>query len=110
MTAAEAWQQALADVLKGRPPTTIADIVDVTPSAVCAWLRGESVPTAARWRALVLQAGLGDRWSELSAARDAVERKPTGRPRMADDVYAAGVVARRKRKIQTQGAVSPDEV
>ena len=110
MTAAEAWEKALDDVLKGRAPKVVAPIVRCTPAAVRAWLRGESVPTAARWRALVLQAGLGDRWSELSAARDAVERKPTGRPRMADDVYAAGVVARRKRKIQTQGAVSPDEV
>jgi hypothetical protein len=106
----EAWKAALADVLKGRPPPIIAPIVGVTPAAVCAWLRGESVPTATRWRALVLHAGLEDRWAELEAARDAVARKPTGRPRLPDDVYAAGVVARRRRKIQTQGAVSPDEV
>ena len=86
MTAAEAWQQALADVLKGRPPKTIADIVDVTPSAVCAWLRGESVPTAMRWRALVIEAKMEDRWAELSAARDAVARKPTGRPRLSKAV------------------------
>jgi len=84
-----AWQQALADVLRGRMPTTIADIVGVSASAVRAWLRGERVPTATRWRALVLQAGLEDRWSELSAARDAVARKPTGRPRLAKAVKLA---------------------
>jgi hypothetical protein len=82
MTAAEAWQQALADVLKGRPPSTVAPIVGCTPAAVRSWLRGESVPTATRWRALVIEAGMADRWAELSAARDAVERKPTGRPRL----------------------------
>jgi len=86
MTAAEAWEQALADVLKGRPPKTIAPIVRVTPAAVGAWLRGESVPTATRWRALVVAAGMADRWAELSAARDAVARKPTGRPRLSKAV------------------------
>ena len=83
-----AWQQALADVLRGRPPRAIAAIVGVSASAVRAWLRGESVPTATRWRALVLQAGLEDRWAELSAARDAVARKPTGRPRLSRAVRA----------------------
>ena len=86
MTAAEAWQQALTDVLKGRPPKTIAPIVRVTPAAVGAWLRGESVPTAMRWRALVIEAKMEDRWAELSAARDAVARKPTGRPRLSKAV------------------------
>ena len=89
MTAAEAWQQALADVLKGRPPKTIAPIVRCTPAAVRAWLRGESVPTATRWRALVVDAGMADRWAELSAARDAVARKPTGRPRLPKAVRLA---------------------
>jgi hypothetical protein len=89
MTAAEAWQQALADVLKGRPPTTIADIVGVSASAVRGWLRGESVPTAMRWRALVIEAKMEDRWAELSAARDAVARKPTGRPPLSKAVRLA---------------------
>ena len=89
MTAAEAWQQALADVLKGRAPKVIAPIVRVTPAAVGAWLRGESVPTATRWRALVIEAKMEDRWEELSAARDAVARKPTGRPRLSKAVRLA---------------------
>ena len=53
------------------------------------WLRGESVPTATRWRELVVDAGLADRWAELSAARDAVARKPTGRPRLSKAVRLA---------------------
>ena len=104
------WEEALALVAAGRTPKAIAPIVGVTPAAVRSWLRGESVPTATRWRALVVDAGMAGRWAELSAARDAVARKPTGRPRKSDEEYAAGVVARRRRKIQTQGAVSPDEV
>jgi len=89
LSPAEAWEKALADVLKGRPPKVIAPIVRVTPAAVGAWLRGESVPTAMRWRALVVDAGVEDRWSELSAARDAVARKPTGRPRLSKAVRLA---------------------
>ena len=89
MTAAEVWQQALADVLKGRPHKVIAPVVGVTPAAVRGWLRGESVPTAMRWRALVVDAGMVDRWPELSAARDAVARKPTGRPRLSKAVRLA---------------------
>ena len=98
MTAAEAWQQALADVLKGRPPTTIAPIVRVTPAAVRGWLRGESVPTAMRWRALVIEAKMEDRWAELSDARDAVARKPTGRPPLTNAEYAERQLSKRKRK------------
>ena len=86
MTAAEAWEKALADVLKGRAPKVIAPIVGVTPAAVGAWLRGESVPCGWRWRALVIEAKMEDRWAELSAARDAVERRPTGRPRLSKAV------------------------
>ena len=89
MSPAEAWEKALADVLKGRPPKAIAPIVGVTPAAVGAWLRGESVPTAMRWRALVIEAKMEDRWAELSAARDAVARKPTGRPRLSKAVRLA---------------------
>ena len=89
MTAAEAWQQALADVLKDRPPATIAPIVGVSPETVRRWLRGARVPGATVWRSLVTQAGMEDRWAELSAARDAVARKPTGRPRLSKAVRLA---------------------
>jgi hypothetical protein len=41
------------------------------------------------WRALVIEAKMEDRWPELSAARDAVERKPTGRPRLSKAVRLA---------------------
>ena len=108
MSPAEAWQQALADVLKGRPPKIIAPVVGVTPAAVGAWLRGESMPTAMRWRALVIEAGMEDRWAELSAARDAVARKPTGRPPLSEAEYAERQLSRRKRKI-SQGADVPKE-
>ena len=97
-----AWQQALADVLKGRPPKVIAPIVRVTPAAVRGWLRGESVPTAMRWRALVVDAGMVDRWPELSAARDAVARKPTGRPRLTDAEFARRSVARRNQRKEVE--------
>ena len=86
MTAAEAWQKALADVLAGRPPSTIAPIVGVEPETVRRWLRGARVPGATVWRSLVTQAGMEDRWAELSSARDAVARKPTGRPRLSKAV------------------------
>ena len=89
MTAAEAWEKALADVLKGRPPAVIAPIVGVSPETVRRWLRGVRVPTAAVWRALVTEAKMADRWPELSAARDAVARKPTGRPRLSKAVRLA---------------------
>ena len=89
MSPAEAWEKALADVLKGRPRKAIAPVAGVTPAAVGAWLRGESVPTATRWRELVVDAGMADRWAELSAARDAVARKPTGRPRLSKAVRLA---------------------
>lgn len=108
MTAAEAWQQALADVLKGRPPAVIAPIVGCTPAAVRSWLRGESVPTATRWRALVIEAGMADRWAELSAARDAVHRQSPGRPPLSEAEYAARQLSKRKRKI-SQGADVPKE-
>ena len=98
MTAAEAWQQALADVLAGRPPSTIAPIVGVSPETVRRWLRGERVPCGWRWRALVIEAKMEDRWPELSAARDAVERKPTGRPRLSEAEYSARALSKRKRK------------
>lgn len=86
MTAAEVWQQALADVIAGRPPSTIAPIVGVEPETVRRWLRGVRVPCGWMWRALVIEAGMADRWAELSAARDAVARKPTGRPRLSKAV------------------------
>ena len=89
MTAAEAWEKALADVLAGRPPSTIAPIVGVEPETVRRWLRGARVPGATVWRSLVTQAGMEDRWAELSAARDAVARKPTGRPRLSKAVRLA---------------------
>jgi len=89
MTAAEAWEKALADVLKGRPPAVIAPIVGVSPETVRRWLRGARVPKAAVWRALVNEAKMEDRWPELSAARDAVARKPTGRPRLSKAVRLA---------------------
>jgi hypothetical protein len=85
----EAWQQALADVLKRRPPAVIAPIVRVERETVRRWLRGVRVPTATVWRALVIEAKMEDRWPELSAARDAVERKPTGRPRLSKAVRLA---------------------
>lgn len=86
MTAAEVWQQALADVLAGRPPSIIAPIVGVEPETVRRWLRGVRVPGATVWRALVVDAKMEDRWAELSAARDAVERRPTGRPPLSKAV------------------------
>ena len=98
MSPAEAWEKALADVLKGRPPKAIAPVVGVTPAAVGAWLRGESVPTAMLWRALVVDAGMADRWAELSDARDAVARKPTGRPPLTNAEYAERQLSKRKRK------------
>lgn len=91
------WDEALALVAGGRDPSVLAAIVGVTPAAVRTWLRGECVPCGWRWRTLVIEAGLDGRWAELSAARDAVARK-AGRPWMSDEVYAAGVVARRNRK------------
>ena len=108
MSAAEAWEKALADVRKGRPPKVIAPIVGVTPAAVGAWLRGESVPCGWRWRALVIEAKMEDRWPELSAVRDAVERKPTGRPPLSEAEYAARQLGKRKRRI-SQGADVPKE-
>lgn len=100
------WDEALALVVAGRSPGGIADAVDVAPETVRRWLRRERVPTAAMWRALVVSAKMEDRWAELSAARDAVERKPTGRPPLSDAEYAARQVRRRKRKI-LQGADVP---
>ena len=89
MSPTEAWQQALADVLKGRPPSTIAPIVGVSPETVRRWLRGVRVPCGWMWRALVIEAKMEDRWAELSAARDAEARKPTGRPRLSKAVRLA---------------------
>ena len=83
------WDEVLALVAAGRTPKALAEVVRCTPAAVRSWLRGESVPTATRWRALVVSAGMADRWAELSATRDAVERKPTGRPRLPKAVRLA---------------------
>ena len=102
MSPAEAWEKALADVLKGRAPKVIAPIVRVTPAAVRGWLRGESVPCGWRWRALVIEAEMEDRWPELSAARDAVARKPTGRPRLTDAEFARRSVARRNQRKEVE--------
>ena len=98
MSPTEAWQQALADVLAGRPPSTIAPIVGVSPETVRRWLRGARVPGATVWRSLVTQAGMEDRWAELSAARDAVARKPTGRPPLSEAEYSARALSKRRRK------------
>ncbi len=84
MTPKEAWAKALADVIAGRKPSEVAPIVAVSVEQVRRWLRGSSVPCGWRWRALVIEARLEDQWAALSAARDAVERKPTGRPRKPD--------------------------
>lgn len=100
------WEEALALVAAGRTPKALAEVVRCTPAAVRSWLRGESVPTAARWRALVVAAGMADRWAELSAARDAAHRQSPGRPPLSEAEYAARQVRRRKRKI-SQGADVP---
>ncbi len=96
------WEEALALVAAGRTPKALAEVVRCTPAAVRSWLRGESVPTAARWRALVIEAGMADRWAELSAARDAVARKPTGRPRLTDAEFARRSVARRNQRKEVE--------
>ena len=98
MTPTEAWQKALADVLAGRLPSTIAPIVGVSPETVRRWLRGARVPCGWMWRALVIEAKMEDRWAELSAARDAVERKPTGRPPLSEAEYSARALSKRRRK------------
>jgi len=100
------WDEALALVAAGRTPKALAEVADCTPAAVRTWLRGESVPTATRWRALVVSAGMADRWAELSAARDAAHRQSPGRPPLSEAEYAARQVRRRKRKI-SQGADVP---
>ena len=103
MTALDRWKEAAADVARGRPPAVLAAVVGVTQQSVQNWLSGRCIPTAGRWRALVIEAKLEDHWAELSAARDAVAR-PAGRPRLADEEYAAGIVARRNRKAATRAA------
>jgi hypothetical protein len=80
------WGEALALVIGTRSREAVAGAAECSVQAVGAWLRQESVPTATRWRALVISAGMEDRWAELSAARDAVARKPTGRPRLSKAV------------------------
>jgi predicted transcriptional regulator len=102
------WEEALALVAAGRTPNALAEVVGVTPAAVRSWLRGESVPTAMRWRALVVDAGMAGRWAELSAARDAVHRQSPGRPPLSEAEYVARQVRRRKRKT-SQGADVPKE-
>ena len=77
------WAAALADVAKGRKPSELAPIVRVSEVTVGRWLNGRRIPSATMWRALVLEANLGDRWAELSAARDAVALKP-GRKRTVE--------------------------
>ena len=84
MTPEQAWAEALASVIAGRKPAEVAPIVRVSPVSVERWLRGDTVPPGWRWLALVEEAGKGGQWAALSAARDAVERKPTGRPRKPD--------------------------
>ena len=82
------WGEALALVIGTRSREAVAGAAECSVQAVGAWLRQESVPTATRWRALVVSAGMAGRWAELSAARDAVARKPTGRPRLSRAVRA----------------------
>ena len=84
MTPEQAWAKALADVIGGRKPAEVAPVVAVSVETVRRWLRGDTVPCGWMWRALVLKAGMEDRWGELSAARDAVARS-AGRPRLADE-------------------------
>ena len=85
MTPEQAWAEALASIIGGRDPKEIAPIVRVGEETVRRWLRGDTVPPGWRWLALVEEAGKGGQWAALSAARDAVERKPTGRPRKPDE-------------------------
>ena len=105
MTPEQKWASALADVIGGRQPSEVAPIVAVSVEQVRRWLRGSSVPCGWRWRALVIEAGKGGQWAELSAARDAVERKPTGRKRLSDEEVAerAGQRALGRRKEVRRG-------
>ena len=102
MTPKQAWAEALASVIGGRKPAEVAPIVAVSVEQVRRWLRGSSVPCGWRWLALVEEAGKGGQWAALSAARDAVERKPTGRPRKPDAELkeAAELRALGRRKVR----------
>lgn len=102
MTPEQKWASALADVIGGRQPSEVAPIVAVSVEQVRRWLRGSSVPCGWRWRALVIEAGMDGRWGELSAARDAVERKPTGRKRLPDEEFARRAVERRNGRARVR--------
>jgi len=77
------WAEALASVFAGRKPAEVAPIVGVSIETIRRWLRGERIPCGWMWLALVEQAGKGEQWPALSAARDAVARS-AGRPRKPD--------------------------
>ena len=81
--AQEKWTEALRLVIAGREPKVVAPIVAVSPITVGRWLNGHRVPCGWMWRALVLEAGMGDCWAELSGLRDAVAQKP-GRKRTTE--------------------------
>ena len=109
MTPEQKWASALADVIGGRQPSEVAPIVGVGEETVRRWLRGDTVPPGWRWLALVMEAGKGERWPELSAARDAVASKPGPKgPRLSDEEAAerAGrrALGRRKRAGVTNAA------
>ena len=83
MTPEQKWSAALADVIAGRKPAEVAPIVSVSVETIRRWLRGERIPCDWMWLFLVEEAGKGDQWVALSAARDAVARS-AGRPRKPD--------------------------
>ena len=100
--AEQTWSAALASVIAGRKPAEVAPVVAVGEETVRRWLRGDTVPSATVWRKLAVEAKLDDQWAALSAARDAVERKPTGRRRLSDEEVAerAGLRALGRRKVR----------
>ena len=83
MSVEQAWAEALASVIAGRKPAEVAPIVSVSVETIRRWLRGERIPCDWMWLFLVEEAGKGDQWVALSAARDAVARS-AGRPRKPD--------------------------
>ena len=101
MTPEQKWAAALADVIGGRKPAEVAPIVAVGEETVRRWLRGDTVPPGWRWLALVMEAGKGGQWAELSAARDAVARS-AGRPRLSDEEVARRAVERRNGRAKVR--------
>lgn len=91
------WPEALALVARGRKPPALAAVVGVHRNTAERWLRGTRIPCGWMWRALVIEAGLEDRWPELSAARDAAEKRP-GAPRIPEE----DKLRRKARRIMQQ--------